>query len=343
MRAYILGLVAVSTLAMAKPALAQSSEDLAAAERLFRDAKELMNQQQYARACPMFAESARLDQQPGTLLNLGLCYEASNKTASAWGAFSQAAIDATRKGQQERAQFAKEHAAALEPKLSLVKFAITNPAPQETIKLDGRSVGDGSLVTSLPLDPGHHALEAVAPGKLPKKMTFEVPEGPASQEVTVEGLIDAPPAPPTTIIMAPTEKPDDGSGRRMLGYIVGGVGVAGLATGTIFGLLYLNKAHENNNSCTGDPPTTNGALCTPGQVSDAQDTRSTAKTFSTVSAVGLGVGVVGVGVGAYLILTAKPAKKEKDGPPPPANTHATLRVVPDIGLTTRGVALSGTF
>jgi hypothetical protein len=331
-----LALTAVVTIfAMSRPALAQSSEDLAAAEELFRSAKALMQESQYERACPMFAESARLDRQAGTLLNLGVCYESQGKTASAFGAFSQAVIEATRKGQTDRAQFAKEHLQALEPKLSRVTITLQKPAHGENIEVDDRAIGEGSLRAALPMDPGEHAIVASAPGKIQAKQTFVGPVGPSTQDVLVTALEDAP-LPPSAVA-APKEEPDDGHGRRNLGYVVGSVGIAGLATGAIFSAVYLSKARENNRTCVGDPPVSDGHVCTVQEIAAAQDTRSAAKVDSTGAVVGFAVGIVGLAAGTYLVLTAHPAA------PKTAEKSVRIQITPAVGLDTRGLLLRGSF
>ena len=83
---YVLPLVAI--LALASPALAANAENAAAADVLFKEAKQLASAGDFARACPKFIESQRLDPSVGTLLNIGNCYEKLGKLAIGQGQYT---------------------------------------------------------------------------------------------------------------------------------------------------------------------------------------------------------------------------------------------------------------
>src|SRR5580704_6931738 len=77
-----------AALLVARGALADAI-DPAAAEVLFRQAREKIVAGDYGGACPLFKESLRLDPAPGTLLNLAECEERIGRLASAWEHFER--------------------------------------------------------------------------------------------------------------------------------------------------------------------------------------------------------------------------------------------------------------
>ena len=77
--------VAGVVLSLARPALAQPTESVAAAEQLFEQARALFDKGNFADACPRFGASYKLDPALGTLLNMATCYEMLGHIASAWG------------------------------------------------------------------------------------------------------------------------------------------------------------------------------------------------------------------------------------------------------------------
>ncbi|WP_394828681.1 type IV pilus biogenesis/stability protein PilW [Pendulispora albinea] len=312
----------------------KGGDDLAIAESLFREGKAAMREKRYDEACSKFAESNRLDPQTGTLLNLAACHEAAGKTASAWGEFNEVIAQAARAGQHSRVDFAKQHASAVEAKLSRIKLTAADPsaASGATLKVDGKIVGAASIGASIPMDPGPHRLEVSAPGKRTRETPFTVPEGPSTTEIPVPSLEDPSGTPEKTETAggggeeetpAKKDKAGAGSGKRTLGFVVGGIGVAGLAVGAIFGASYLGKQSDYN-KCTG--------FCGGSEAAD-RDQKSSAQTTGWIATAGFGVGIAGLVAGAILIATAKPTEK----------SAAAVRVVPAFGPKESGLSLQGNF
>jgi hypothetical protein len=162
---------------------AQTETKTAVADALYRQARDLMAAGDYARACPKFAESQRLDPATGTLLNLAACHEKQGRLATAWLEYSDAVFAARRDGREDRVAYAEERARALEPKLSRLTLLLAADAdePNLEIELDGASVGRAVIGAPTPVDPGSHTVRATAPGKKAWSQTLQL-EGEAAQQ-----------------------------------------------------------------------------------------------------------------------------------------------------------------
>jgi hypothetical protein len=307
----------------AEPARAQAStEDRVAAESLFSDARRLMQAGDYAHACPKLEASRRLEPGLGTTLNLGDCYEKLGRTASAWAEFKSAAAEAQKLGDALRKATALERAAALEPRLSRLQIDVADPSV--SVYRNGEALSAAVLGSAIAVDPGSYELEARAPGKATWKQTVRVEGAAATVEVDVPALADEPgaaatslpqPAPlpgagplasATPVPASPEPAPpaaSSGGSERTLAWVLGGVGVAAVATGATFGLLASSSWSKAKDSCQ-DPP----YECTPDAVSQAGDASSRA----TVATVAFLVGGAALGTSLVLFLTSsdEPASAE---------------------------------
>lgn len=286
---------------------AQPSEtDRALSQSLFDQARQLMDAENYAEACPKLAESQRLDPGGGTLLNLALCYEKQGKVASAWAGFKEALSWAKRDGRKDRIQAAEEHIAALEPQLPRLIVTVQGSVNGQVLSLDGGPVGQAAWGTPMPLDPGTHEVTATAPGKKPyrEKIAMALGENKAMNipplETDASGApgIPAGAAAPTAATPSGAAPPQDagsGSGGRnkILGWVLGGVGVGGLAVGTVYGVRAFKKRSESDDECPTDDTCSDEGVQLNNQ----------AKTSAWISNIGFGVGILGVALGAYVLLS----------------------------------------
>jgi serine/threonine-protein kinase len=302
-----------------------AGDEGAEAEALFREAKKLMDEGNFAAACPKLAESQRLDPGNGTLARLAACHEKEGKLASAWSEFAELVTSAQRAGQADREKFARQHVAALQPQLSRLTLRVPPEVAAVsglTVRRDGAVVGPAVWGVAVPLDPGEHALEATAPGHLPWSAHFTVGAVADSQEITVLALeaVAATSAPaPVAIAVAPPPAPprDSSSTRRTAGAAIGVVGLVGLGVGGYFGIAALSGARRANETC----PT--AACSDPGAVHE----NDLARTNARVADVVLPLGLAGTVAGALLVFWPAPA-----GP----------RIQPVVGSTT-GVRVEGSF
>jgi hypothetical protein len=307
MRTGVLFAVLLASLSVGAPAAA--ADQRAAAQVLFEQGKALVERGDFADACPKFAESLRLDTGTGTMLWLADCLENNGQTASAWAQFKEAAAAAAL-AHDARESVARDRAKSLEKRLSWVAVVVpTTPAavPGLQVQRDGVVVGAAEWGVAVPVDPGVHAFSASAPGRREWRSTVNVPVGPTRLAVTIPAL-DASPADTSAAAPAsasPGPSPRErarGSGRddvghtqRVVGVVVGGVGLAGVALGGFFGIGAKSRYDESNT----------GGHC----VNDACDAfgkraRSDASGQALVSTVAFIAGGAALAGGIALYLTA---------------------------------------
>lgn len=332
-RAFVaVAICAALSSASARPAWAQDGNP-AVAEALFRDGQRLMKENAVAEACAKFAESMRLDPTTGTLLNLALCHEKQGKVARAWSEMSQAASQSARAGNKDRESFARDKMAELEKRLAHARIVIAQSAGVTELTVDGQPLGTAAWTIPLPLDPGEHVFVFAGGGKR-KTLALAFAEG-ATREVAVSSLEDADAAAAhpagaehaasTTTGSPPGAEETRGGTQRRLGFVAGGIGIAGLAAGTIFGVRALGAKSDVDANCV-------ESRCNAAGLDAADDARSAA----TVATVGFGVGLVGLAVGTYLVLTSKSA----------APKAAQVQITPVVAGTSAGATglrIGGTF
>ena len=326
---------------LAAPVWADSG-DVAAAQALFDQGKKLMASGKFAEACPKLEESLKLDAALGTVLNLADCYEKQGRLASAWSRFVAAQDMAHAGGHAEAEKVARDRASKLAPRLShlVLEVAGADATPGLEIKRDNVVVGSAQWGTPIPADAGAHLVTAAAPGRKSWETKVELGANASTATVRVPALeaepgsvAAAPAAAAATAAVATNEAPppqpstpsDSGSSGEGLGtqrtaaLVAGGIGVVGVAIGTIFGFKSMSKHDDANKLC----PT--GSCDTQEGVTAWDDARS-AGNVSTYSFI---IGGVALASGAVLWLTAKPG----------SGATATAKVV--VGART--VTLSGTW
>lgn len=287
------------------------ARDPAAADALFREARSLMKEGKYTVACPKLAESQRLDPAAGTLINLGDCFQKTGQLANALQAMRDA-LDMLAPT-DSRVAPVKEEMAALDKRVPRLTIRLAPDTPEDAKVLrDDVEYGAASLGVPIPVNPGDHMIVVAAPRRAKKAYPVTISEGQA-REITVtvgkvlpdgasaEELELAPPppegSPPPRAVAPDTSTAPDSS--RTIGWILGGVGVVGLGTGIVTGLMLDERQSTVDANC--DSKT---KLCNDEGYSAAQD----GKTLRTVSFVGWGIGLAGIAAGGYFLFLAGPSK-----------------------------------
>jgi serine/threonine-protein kinase len=267
------------------PARADEGQEAAAAEALFQEGRALLALGKLPEACEKFGQSKRLDPAPGTLLNLGRCYEELGRTASAWATYRELTQRATKLGQTARAEFASQKAAELERSLAtlVVDVPTTHRIASLSVEYDGTPLGIGAWGARLPVDPGPHHISARAPGRLSWSRTVDVRASePASVEIPLLAPSDTPtrPDPLETVAIWTT---------------VGGP--AAVVTGVVFRGAAKTENEAAEDACV-------GLLCSPTGVTR----RGLAHDFTTVSTVVTitGAALVVAGLATWLLARRVP-------------------------------------
>jgi hypothetical protein len=326
-----LGTMALAWLTIGSAAQAQS--DTAIAEQLFLDGQKLVEAGHYPEACSKFADSERLDPALGTLMHLAACHEKMGKFAAAWGEFTDVAAQARKAGQGEREKYAREHAAALEARLPRIIIELPHPPDGTAIKLDAVSLPLGVLGTEIPIDPGEHALEVVAPRMKPwrqAKLSFAPGSVVTRIQVTLEE--DTAPAPPhvapspgtgsaLTVADSESAAPSGNTTKRILGFGIGGLGVASLAVAVGEEVTSIGR-HNDESKYPAERPDLRQQVA---------DQANAAQTYAIVFGA---AGVVAIAAGVYLVVTSHDAT---------STTARSAHVRPALGPGVAGGAIDFTW
>lgn len=281
--------IATAPVITTSPAAHADDAKVVAAEALFNEGRALLDKGRFEEACERFTRSQQIDPAVGTLLSLGECYEKLDKIASAWGAYRQAAALAQTRNDDRRASLARRAAANIEPRLARLAIAVEASPPGLVVSRNGIPVDAATLDTAVPVDAGPQEIVAAAPSRKPWKTTVDVAEG-ASETVRIPQLeADASATP------SPREPGTGSSGdtqrRIALGLEIGGGAV--LVGGLVFGSLALGRWSSIDERCP-------NKACPPELASDVDAARS----FATISTIGVGVGAAALLAGVVLHLTA---------------------------------------
>lgn len=288
---------------------ARVAAQAAAAEALFNQGRDLMQQQKYAEACDKFAASHELDPSVGALLNLGDCREKNGQIASAWAAYREAAATARRTGDPQRERFALQRAERLEGRLAYLVIEVPAEIRVGGLALErnGAPVAEAVWNEKVPVDPGSYVIRATAPGHEAAEIAVKVADGETDARVAVPALVPVPqgaePAGPSprqqtgTGALAPepgsTDMPDTGGGMptgRKVAIGLGAAGVVGIAAGVVLGLQASSQYDEAKSHCVG------GDLdnCDAEGVQLSKDAIGTANLGTVAFSVGVAAAAAGV-------------------------------------------------
>jgi hypothetical protein len=209
-----------------------------------------------------------------------------------------------------------------------VVFIVKDDADQDLsdvhVTMDGQVLTEKLDGTPIAINPGQHRLVFESTGRSPQEKALVVREGEKDRHERIV-LVATAPGPtepvPEAATVAPVEAAarHDGSTQRVAGLVVGGVGVAGIVLGTVFGIVSKSTYDSAIKQCTVVPND-----CQPSGV----DKGKSAHSQAAVSTVAFIAGGVLLGGGALFYFTAP---------------KAGVTVSPSVGLASAGLDLRGSW
>jgi hypothetical protein len=258
-RTVLLAWTACLSIAVASSASAQPRD----AERFFTDGLTAMRSGDYGAACPMLAQSYRLDPLPGALFTLAEC-EASWGKLSAASAHYRTFVDrltalppARRDTFEERRRIAVERLVALTAVMPEIIVDVAAPASSGiVVKRNGVAVEASSFGVGQKVDPGEYVVTAQANGTGVWERRLKLSElerarvavpWPLPRSAAPRG--EPPALSPSAFLPSADSARAAASPMRGWVYLAGGVGAAGLATGVVGGLLAMNDKSSIDTNC----------------------------------------------------------------------------------------------
>lgn len=282
----------------------------AQADEQFRRGREAQNRGDCQKALEYFRESHALKPGRGTLLNMGLCEKKLGQLAKALQHLEEVLPQLP--AGDDRRGIVRENLADIKPRVPWLRIVFSVNAPAGTVvTYDDAELEPTMIGTDIPVDPGKHVVVVEATGFPNRRYEVMMEEG-QRQTLRVE---------PGGVASGASANSDDGARKNklMIGFVVGGVGLAGIVTGAVTGGVALQNHAETEKMC----PTHRGCSADVGRLAEQ------GQTLSTVSTVAFAVGIVGLGVGVPLVLLNRKSSKEK---PPAVSLHVMLQAT-SIGLS----------
>jgi hypothetical protein len=171
-----------------------------------------------------------------------------------------------------------------------------------SVTMDGQPLASKLAGTALKVDPGEHAFTFSAEGQTTQTRTFVIHEGEKDRRERIAFTGAAPAA----------GVPDGSAGstgglgtRKIVALTAGGVGIASIAVGTVFGILSLSAASSQKTDCA------SSASCT--DRSAALSDHGTAVTDGAVSTVAILAGGALLVTGVTLFFTGRSSAEHPAG------------------------------
>jgi hypothetical protein len=306
---------------LASSAAADDTDRLATATSLFQAAQTLVQEARAAEACPIFAESYRLEPANGTLINLADCYERIGRTATAWLTFRDVAKKSAAAGQDERADVARKRVSQLEPRLSRLRISVGHGSSVAglVVTRDSLELMPAALDIAVPVDPGEHRIAATAPNHESWGLTVRVAGEGTTKDVFVPRLTPEPTASP----QPPTQSATPVRWQYPVAFTAVALGGAALIAGVALGAAAKSEADDAE--CDSDN------LCTPAGLEQRDDAVALGNIGTGIGIAGAALGVIGFTI--FVLSTPD----DDDGP------RRSIAAELSVGMGFHGATVTGRF
>lgn len=299
------------------------------AQARFARGRDLYNAKKYDQSIPEFQASMEIVASPNARLLIARAYRELGKHVLAYAEFGRTEIEA-RELAREDPRYAKTGEAAgkeraqLEKKVGILLVTIQNAPSGTKLSVGGDEIRPAGWSEPIPVMPGDAEIVLQVPDREPVRRTMSFTAG---ERQTLNLDAESSPAmakPVAATPLPPPPAPENKPSLRPWAFVAGGVGVAGLATFAVAGLM-SNATYDSLKEQCGDRP------CP----ADKQPDVSRGQTEQTIANVGLVVGAVGIAAGVTLfVLSAN--EKSSTGQLRPASRTA-------VYLSPDSIHVRGTF
>ncbi|MBL8744667.1 MAG: PEGA domain-containing protein [Myxococcales bacterium] len=260
------------------------------ARAAFEEGLRLLDKKEHAPACAKFRESLAAAPSVGAMLNVAMCSTRENKLATAQEEYrallvlNEATADPERRKNVDAR--AREAMRSLSPRVPTLELTVT-PAPEAlTLELDDKPFERTRLGSAQPVDPGEHIIKVSAQGfhPLEKRITLRESER-QTHALTLEPIRGA---------ASDGDRDGNRDAPMLAGWVTGGAGLAGLATGAALLGVASMRASEIEDLC--------GDGATPPVCDQPANAGAATRLSEEGSALEVG-GFVSLGLGAALVTT----------------------------------------
>ncbi len=296
-----------------------SEKDIQTAQTHFKKGSDFFGSKKYSLALEEFKKSYGAVASPNSRLYIARSLVQLGELADAYLEFEQVIAEAEARSKTEPKYAPTRDTAMVERdevtgKIALVTVNVTGDAPDAKLLIGGKEIPRERWGKPHPVAPGDAEVLLETPGKPPVKEAVTVKAGDKREVALNANAAAAPPSGGTGDTGGGTGNTGGGAGDtgggggmtklRPFAFVAAGIGVAGMATFAVAGIMSNSTYSDLEAMCKGAP-------CP----SSLADKVSSGKTQQTIANIGLVVGAVGVAAAVPLFILSAGKKNADDAPP----------------------------